>query len=84
MCRAVKVRRSYKSDTWDYMTDATITQIPQKNEEALRQGYLAGRRGLPASANPFRAGTKKAEAWLQGRRQGQNWPIRVVEGEPVS
>ena len=59
------------------MSDATITPLPL-NDQAWQQGYLAGRRGLPAVANPYRAGSKKAEAWQFGRREGQTRPLRVV------
>jgi hypothetical protein len=43
-----------------------------------RQGYLAGRRGLNAIANPYAPGTSERRAWLAGLFAGRTKPLRLV------
>jgi hypothetical protein len=43
-----------------------------------RQGYLAGRRGLNALANPYHPGTPERRAWLAGLFNGRTKPLRLV------
>jgi hypothetical protein len=42
------------------------------------QGYLAGRRGLNAIANPYTPGTPERRAWLAGLFAGRIKPLRLV------
>ena len=45
----------------------------------LREGYLAGRRGLAGEANPYMVGTREALAWGIGWAKGQEKQLRVVD-----
>ena len=56
-----------------------ITRIPL-DTSALRQGYLAGRRGITGEANPYQAGTHEALAWGIGWVKGEKKQLRVVDG----
>ena len=47
---------------------------------ALREGYLAGRRGLTDDDNPFMVGTREALAWGIGLLRGSRKRLRVVNG----
>jgi hypothetical protein len=44
----------------------------------LREGYVAGRRGLAGEANPYMVGTREALAWGIGWAKGQEKQLRVV------
>jgi hypothetical protein len=46
----------------------------------LREGYLAGRRGIIGEANPYQAGTREALAWGIGWGTGQRKQLRLVNG----
>ena len=49
----------------------------------LREGYLAGRRGLAGEANPYMVGTREALAWGIGWAKGQEKQLIVVDrGHP--
>jgi hypothetical protein len=61
------------------MSDTTFAKIPL-NASALREGYLAGRRGLTAHANPYMVGTHEEIAWVIGLMDGRNKPLRIVGG----
>jgi hypothetical protein len=45
----------------------------------LRDGYLAGRRGLTAHDNPYLIGTREALAWGIGWVKGLDKQLRVVD-----
>ena len=60
------------------MSDATVTPLPI-NDQAWQQGYLAGRRGLPAVANPYRAGSERAEAWFTRARLNSDTPGEAAD-----
>jgi hypothetical protein len=47
---------------------------------ALREGYLAGRRGITGEANPYQVGTHEALAWGIGWVTDQKKQLRVVDG----
>ena len=47
----------------------------------LREGYLAGRRGLAGEANPYMVGTREALAWGIGWAKGQEKQLHVVDGD---
>ena len=61
------------------MSDTRITRIPL-DPKALREGYLAGRRGITGEANPYQVGTHEALAWGIGWVTGQKKQLRVVDG----
>jgi len=61
------------------MSDTRITRIPL-DATALREGYLAGRRGITSEANPYQVGTREALAWGIGWVTGQKKQLRVVDG----
>jgi hypothetical protein len=61
------------------MSDTRIAQIPW-DPTALREGYLAGRRGITGEANPYQVGTHEALAWGIGWVTGQKKQLRVVDG----
>ena len=46
----------------------------------LREGYLAGRRGITGEANPYQIGTREALAWGIGWGAGLKKQLRVVDG----
>jgi hypothetical protein len=46
----------------------------------LREGYLAGRRGITGEANPYPVGTDEALAWGIGWVKGLKKQLRVVDG----
>jgi hypothetical protein len=46
---------------------------------ALREGYLAGRRGITADAISYPVGTREALAWGIGWVTGQRKQLRVVD-----
>ena len=50
----------------------------------LRDGYLAGRRGLAGEANPYMVGTREALAWGIGWAKGQEKQLRVVDNDRLS
>ena len=45
----------------------------------LREGYLAGRRGVAGEVNPYIVGTREALAWGIGWATGQEKQLRVVD-----
>ena len=47
----------------------------------LREGYLAGRRGLAGEANPYMVGTREALAWGIGWAKGQEKQLHLVDGD---
>jgi hypothetical protein len=61
------------------MSNTTFARIPL-DAMALREGYLAGRRGLPGQANPYMVGTHEAIAWVIGLTDGRTKPLRIVAG----
>ena len=61
------------------MSDTRITRIPL-DPAALREGYLAGRRGITGEANPYQGGTHEALAWGIGWVAGERKQLRVVDG----
>ena len=61
------------------MSDTRITRIPF-DATALREGYLAGRRGITGEANPYVVGTREALAWGIGWGAGLRKQLRVVDG----
>jgi hypothetical protein len=65
------------------MSDTRITRIPF-DATALREGYLAGRRGITGEANPHKVGSHKALAWGIGWVKGQKKQLRVVGGHSAS
>ena len=50
----------------------------------LRDGYLAGRRGLTGEANPYMVGTREALAWGIGWATGVRKQLRVVDNDRLS
>jgi hypothetical protein len=46
----------------------------------LREGYLAGRRGLSDDVNPYPVGTREALAWVIGLMDGRTRRLRIVDG----
>jgi len=61
------------------MSDTRITRIPL-DPTALREGYLAGRRGITDEANPYQAGTHEALAWGISWVTGLKKQLGVVYG----
>jgi hypothetical protein len=59
------------------MSDAKVLPI-FRNSKALREGYLAGRRGCTGADNPHKGETREACAWLMGMLDGSAKRLKVV------
>ena len=55
-----------------------ITWVPL-DATLLREGYLAGRRGITGEANPYQVGTREALAWDICWVKGLRKQLRVVD-----
>jgi len=66
------------------MFDDTPKLLHFAHDPEIRQrGYLAGRRGLSAVANPYAPGTPERRAWLAGLFAGRTRQLRLVLGDEV-
>ena len=60
-------------------SEAKITRLPF-DEQAWKEGYIAGRFGASGDTNPYPVGSDKAQAWSFGRAEGVTKPLRLVDG----
>ena len=59
------------------MSDADVLPI-FRDSKALREGYLAGRRGRTGADNPYEGKTREACAWLTGMLYGSMKRLKIV------
>ena len=62
------------------MPDPNITHIPHE-AEARRKGFVAGRRGCKGADNPYKIGSREAQAWIMGLLDGRTRQLTVVRSE---
>jgi hypothetical protein len=58
-------------------TDTKVVRIPRETK-ARREGYLAGRHGLTAGANPYDGDSRAARDWLMGLLDGRTKRLEIV------
>ena len=58
-------------------TDDNVSDLIQ-DAEAWQEGYIAGRRGLPNTTNPYPLGSCKALSWQAGLRKGRTKCLGIV------
>ena len=57
--------------------DIKVVRIP-RDTKARREGYLAGRHGLTADANPYDGDSRAARDWLMGLLDGRTRQLTVA------